>query len=162
MAEAGGLVKRRRSKSQFKEPDLSNSYLDSGTGRVIQISGQEQIAMQYDKHQHAHLPEGFCVINVDIGNEPHQQAPISVTHFDWTIKIPRGVDCIVPLHHVQILENAVITTYQQPVYGEALIAIPTKLHPFTVKKWPKADAAGVPIEVIQSAQAKHESIDVDE
>ena len=162
MAVAGGLVKKRRSKAQFKEPEQSNSYLDRGSGRVIQIAGTKQVAMEYNPKEHAHLPEGFCVINIQTGNKPEEMAPVQVTWFDWEIWIPRGTDRIVPLHHVRILNDAVKTEYRQPVYGEDLDAIPSKVHPFTVKKWPKAEAGVFHKEEIQAAQQEYDKIDVDQ
>ncbi len=158
---AGGLVKKRKSKSAFREPKLDNSYLDSGSGKVIQISGRDQIAMEYDAKAMKDVPPGYCVVNIHQGSEPHQQAPVQVTYFDWSIKIPRGSDRVIPLSHVEILNNCVETTYRQPVYGEELVATPTKRYPFTVKKWPEAGALNIDPALIQDAKDRYEQIDVD-
>ena len=108
---AGGLVKKRRSKSQFREPTLDNSYLDSGTGKVMQVLGREQVAIEYDAKAMKDVPPGFCVINIAVGNET-QMEPVLVTYHDWSIRIPRGSDRVVPLQHVEILNNCVETTYR--------------------------------------------------
>ena len=157
---AGGLVKKRRSKSAFKEPTLDNSYLDPGTGRVVQISGREQIAIEYDPKAMKDVPPGFCVINISVGSES-QMEPVQVTYFDWAIKIPRGSDRVVPLQHVEILNNCVETTYRQPVYGADLDPIPTKRYPFVVKKWPEASALNIDPNLLQQTKDNYESIDVD-
>ena len=158
---AGGLVKKRRSKSQFKEPKLDNSYLDSGTGKIIQISGQEQIAMEYDPKAMKDIPAGYCVINIQAGNNSMSMEPVLVTYHDWSIKIPRGSDRVVPLQHVEILNNCIETQYRQPVYGEELEAIPAKRYPFIVKKWPEASAIDIDPSLLQQAKDNYEQIDVD-
>ena len=157
---AGGLVKKRRSKSQFREPTLDNSYLDSGTGKVMQVLGREQVAIEYDAKAMKDIPPGFCVINIAVGNET-QMEPVLVTYHDWSIRIPRGSDRVVPLQHVEILNNCVETTYRQPVYGADLDPIPAKRYPFTVKKWPDASAINIDPSLLQQTKDNYESIDVD-
>jgi len=158
---AGGLVKKRRSKKAFRDPSLENAYLDKGTGKVIQLSGTNQIAMEYDAKAMKDIPEGYCVINIQTGNDVHNQAPVPLTYFDWQITIPRGTDRIVPLQHVQILNNCVRTDYRQPVYGQELEPIVSKVYPFVVKKWPKAGATDIDPSLIQEVKESYESIDVD-
>lgn len=158
---AGGLVKKRRSKKAFRDPKLDNSYLDSGTGRVIQVSGREQIAVEYDAKAMKDIPPGYCVINIQVGADTMSMEPVEVTYFDWSIKIPRGTDRVVPLQHVEILNNCIETQYRQPVYGEELEAIPAKRYPFVVKKWPDATAIDIDPSLLQQAKDNYEQIDVD-
>ena len=62
---------------------------------------------------------------------------------------------------MQILNNCVRTDYRQPVYGQELEPVMTKVYPFVVKKWPKAGATDIDPSLIQEVKESYESIDVD-
>jgi len=98
--------------------------------------------------------------------------PVPVTHGDWTLVIPRGSDRIVPLQHLNILNDAITTDYFQKDLSQGLTSRSNRRFNFTVKKYPKTGAkAGVefdessePItkEDIDGALERHEVIDLDQ
>jgi len=159
MATAGGLVKTKRKRSLFKESELSNAYFDKGSGKYIQLQGTSQVAVEYDPKKHSSLPDGFGVINVDL--DPEDSAPVSVTVRDWKILVPRNSNRVVPLSHIRVLDDAVTTKYNQPVFGQQLVAIPSKRFNFRVIKWPKAGGKIIQTD-LDDAVERHESILVDE
>ena len=70
--------------------------------------------------------------------------PVPVTHGDWTIVIPRGTDRVVPLQHMNILNDAITTDYFQKDLSHGLTPRTNRRFQFTVKKYPKTgQKAGV-------------------
>ena len=93
--------------------------------------------------------------------DAEDSAPVSVTVRDWKILIPRNSNRVVPLTHIRVLDDAVTTKYNQPVFGQQLVAIPSKRFKFQVIKWPKAGGKIIQTD-LDDAVERHESILVDE
>ena len=95
-----------------------------------------------------------------------------MTHGDWALVIPRGSDRIIPLQHMNILNDAITTDYFQKDLSQGLTPRSNRRFNFTVKKWPKTgqragvefDESSEPItkEDIDGALERHEVIDLDQ
>ena len=80
------------------------------------------------------VPEGHAVINIDYGKDNTEMGPVPVTHGDWTIVIPRGTDRVVPLQHMNILNDSITTDYFQKDLSQGLTPRTNRRFNFTVKK----------------------------
>ena len=89
--------------------------------------------------------------------------PVPVTHGENTLIIPRGTDRVVPLLHVNVLNDAVTTDYFQKDLMSGMSSRSNRRFNFIVKKWPKTgNEMGVSLEDLEDAKERHEVIDLDQ
>ena len=159
MPTAGGLLgASEHIPPQGKKHD---SYQKVGEGQFIILPNGMKMAKEYTKNDP--VPEGYCVIQIDHGINNTEMGPVPVTHGENTVVIPRGSDRIVPLNHVNILNDAVTTDYFQKDLMSGLSSRATRRFNFTVKKWPKTgDKQGIPVEILDDAKERHEVIDLNQ
>ena len=166
MSVAGGLV----ASENLPKQNLSGAYVPAGEGRWVVLSGGAKMAMEYKKGDP--VPEGHAIINIDYGNDMSEMGPVPVTYGEYTLMIPRGSDRIVPLSHVNVLSDCVITEYFQRDMSSQLTGKSSRRFPFTVKKWPKTgEKEGVNIDnpnseitvsQLENAMERHEVIELDQ
>ena len=166
MSIAGGLIQSENLPKQKRD----SGYVPAGDGRFVVLPNGMKMAAEFKKGDT--VPEGHAVINIDYGKDNTEMGPVPVTHGDWTIVIPRGTDRVVPLQHMNILNDAITTDYFQKDLSQGLTPRTNRRFNFTVKKYPKTGAkAGVefdeesePItkEDIEGAIERHEVIDLDQ
>lgn len=159
MSIGGGLVPA----TDIPKGRRHSSYTELGDGRWKHLPNGLNLAKSYSKGDE--VPPGFCVINLEHGGEISDTGPVPVTHGDYTLVIPRGSDRLVPITHVNILNDAVETHYFQPDITENMTARHTRRFNFQVKKWPKTgDALGTTFtkEDLENAVERHEVIDLDQ
>ena len=166
MSIAGGLIQTENLPKQKRD----SGYAPAGDGRFVVLPNGMKMAAEWKKGDE--VPEGYAVINIDYGKDNTEMGPVPVTHGDWTIVIPRGSDRVVPLQHMNILNDAITTDYFQKDLSQGLTPRTNRRFNFTVKKYPKTGAkAGVefdeesePItkEDIEGAIERHEVIDLDQ
>ena len=166
MSIAGGLIQSENLPKQKRD----SGYVPAGDGRFVVLPNGMKMAAEWKKGDT--VPEGHAVINIDYGKDNTEMGPVPVTHGDWTIVIPRGTDRVVPLQHMNILNDAITTDYFQKDLSQGLTPRTNRRFNFTVKKYPKTGAkAGVefdeesePItkEDIEGAIERHEVIDLDQ
>ena len=163
---SGGLFSAAKLPNQKRH----EGYADAGDGRFVVLPNGMKMAAEWKKGET--VPEGHAVINIDYGKDNTEMRPVPVTHGDWTIVIPRGTDRIVPLQHMNILNDAITTDYFQKDLSQGLTARTNRRFNFTVKKYPKTgqkagvefDETSEPItkEDIEGAIERHEVIDRDQ
>ena len=166
MSIAGGLLPTENLPKQNRD----SGYAPAGDGRFIVLPNGMKMAAEWNKGDE--VPEGHAVINIDYGKDNTEMGPVPVTHGDWTIVIPRGTDRIVPLQHMNILNDAITTDYFQKDLSQGLTPRTNRRFIFTVKKYPKTgqkagvefDDSSEPIskEDIEGAMERHEVIDRDQ
>ena len=166
MSIAGGLLPNEGLPKQKRH----DSYAPAGEGKFVILPNGMKMAAEYTKGDT--VPEGFAVINIDYGNDNTEMGPVPVTHGDWTIVIPRGSPRIVPLQHMNILNDAITTDYFQKDLSQGLTPRTNRRFNFTVKEYPKTgqragvefDETSEPItkEDIAGAIERHEVIDLDQ
>ncbi len=166
MSIAGGLLPNEGLPKQKRH----DSYAPAGEGKFVILPNGMKMAAEYTKGDT--VPEGFAVINIDYGNDNTEMGPVPVTHGDWTIVIPRGSPRIVPLQHMNILNDAVSTDYFQRDLSQGLTARSSRRFNFQVIKWPKtgkkagAEFDGssdkITTKDIDDALERHEVIDLDQ
>ena len=166
MSIAGGLLPTENLPKQNRD----SGYVPAGDGRFVVLPNGMKMAAEYNRGDA--VPEGHAVINIDFGKDNTEMGPVPVTHGDWTIVIPRGTDRVVPLQHMNILNDAITTDYFQKDLSQGLTPRTNRRFNFVVKKYPKTGAkAGVefdetsaPItkEDIEGAIERHEVIDLDQ
>ncbi len=166
MSIAGGLIQTENLPKQKRD----SGYAPAGDGRFVVLPNGMKMAAEWKKGDT--VPEGHAVINIDYGRDNTEMGPVPVTHGDWTIVIPRGSDRVVPLQHMNVLNDAITTDYFQKDLSQGLTPRTNRRFNFTVKKYPKTGAkAGVefdeesePItkEDIEGAIERHEVIDLDQ
>ena len=147
-----------------------SGYAPAGDGRFVVLPNGMKMAAEWKKGDE--VPEGHAVINIDYGKDNTEMGPVPVTHGDWTIVIPRGSDRVVPLQHMNILNDAITTDYFQKDLSQGLTARTNRRFQFAVKKYPKTgkkagvefDETSEPItkEDIEGAIERHEVIDLDQ
>ena len=166
MSIAGGLLPSENLPSQKRH----DNYAPAGEGRFVVLPNGIKMAALWEKGNE--VPEGHAVINIDYGKDSTEMGPVPVTAGDWTLDIPRGSDRIVPLQHLNILNDAITTDYFQKDLSQGLTSRSNRRFNFTVRKWPKTgnkagaefDGASTPItkEDIDGALERHEVIDLDQ
>ena len=118
MSIAGGLVQS----TQVPQGKLSDAYVPAGDGKWVVVTGGSKMAAEWKKGDE--VPEGFAVINIDYGNDMTEMGPVPVTHGDWQLIIPRGSNRVVPLQHLNVLNDAVTTEYFN---GTCLVSLPLEV-----------------------------------
>ena len=166
MSIAGGLIQTENLPKQNRD----SGYVPAGDGRFVVLPNGMKMAAEWKKGDT--VPEGHAVINIDYGRDNTEMGPVPVTHGDWTIVIPRGSDRVVPLQHMNILNDAITTDYFQKDLSQGLTPRTNRRFQFTVKKYPKTgkkagvefDETSEPItkEDIEGAIERHEVIDLDQ
>ena len=166
MSIAGGLLPTENLPKQKRD----SGYVPAGDGRFVVLPNGMKMAAEWKKGDT--VPEGHAVINIDYGKDNTEMGPVPVTHGDWTIVIPRGTDRIVPLQHMNILNDAITTDYFQKDLSQGLTPRTNRRFQFAVKKYPKTgkkagvefDETSEPItkEDIEGAIERHEVIDLDQ
>ena len=166
MSIAGGLIQSENLPKQKRD----SGYAPAGDGRFVVLPNGMKMAAEWKKGDE--VPEGHAVINIDYGKDNTEMGPVPVTHGDWTIVIPRGTDRVVPLQHMNILNDAITTDYFQKDLSQGLTPRTNRRFQFTVKKYPKTgqkagvefDETSEPItkEDIEGAIERHEVIDLDQ
>ena len=166
MSIAGGLIQTENLPKQTRD----SGYAPAGDGRFVVLPNGMKMAAEWKKGDE--VPEGHAVINIDYGKDNTEMGPVPVTHGDWTIVIPRGSDRVIPLQHMNILNDAITTDYFQKDLSQGLTARTNRRFQFTVKKYPKTgqkagvefDETSEPItkEDIEGAIERHEVIDLDQ
>ena len=107
MSIAGGLLPTENLPKQVRD----SNYIPAGEGKFVLLPNGMKMAAEWKKGDS--VPEGYAVINVEYGKDNTEMGPVPVTHGDWTIVIPRGSDRIIPLQHMNILNDAITTDYFQ-------------------------------------------------
>ena len=166
MSIAGGLIQSENLPKQKRD----SGYVPAGDGRFVVLPNGMKMAAEFKKGDT--VPEGHAVINIEYGKDNTEMGPVPVTHGDWTIVIPRGTDRVVPLQHMNILNDAITTDYFQKDLSQGLTPRTNRRFQFTVKKYPKTgqkagvefDETSEPItkEDIEGAIERHEVIDLDQ
>ncbi len=159
MPTAGGLL--GKSEHIPKHGKKHSSYTDAGEGQWIIMPNGMKMAKEWKKGDS--VPEGFCVINIDHGRDNTETGPVPVTHGENTLIIPRGTDRMVPLLHVNVLNDAVTTDYFQKDLMSGMSSRSNRRFNFTVKKWAKTgNEMGISMEDLEDAKQRHEVIDLDQ
>ena len=166
MSVAGGLLPSE----QLPKQSRHSSYVEAGEGKFVIMPNGMKMAAEWKKGDP--VPEGFAVINIDYGNNNTEMGPVPVTHGDWTIVIPRGTNRVVPLQHMNILNDAVTTDYYQRDLSQSLTARSNRRFNFSVIKWPKTgkkagsefDSSSDPITKaeVEDSKERHEVIDLNQ
>ena len=166
MSIAGGLLPSQGLPNQKRH----EGYAPAGEGKFVVLPNGMKMAAEYKKGDT--VPEGFAVINIEYGHDNTEMGPVPVTHGDWTIVIPRGTNRIVPLQHMNILNDAVSTDYFQRDLSQGLTARSNRRFNFRVIKWPKtgkkagaefnSSSEGITKEDVEDAIERHEVIDLDQ
>ena len=166
MSVAGGLLPSEGLPKQKRD----SGYVPAGEGKFVVLPNGMKMASEWKKGDA--VPEGHAVINIDYGKDNTEMGPVPVTHGDWTIVIPRGTNRVVPLQHMNILNDAVETSYFQKDLSQGLTARSNRRFNFQVIKWPKtgqkagaefdSDSAPITKEDIDGALERHEVIDLDQ
>ena len=129
MSIAGGLIQTENLPKQKRD----SGYAPAGDGRFVVLPNGMKMAAEWKKGDT--VPEGHAVINIDYGKDNTEMGPVPVTHGDWTIVIPRGTDRVVPLQHMNILNDAITTDYFQKDLSQGLTPRTNRRFNFTVKKF---------------------------
>jgi len=166
MSIAGGLLPNENLPNQKRNAN----YAPAGEGRFVLLPNGMKMAAEWEKGNE--VPEGYAVINIEYGKDNTEMGPVPVTHGDWALVIPRGSDRIIPLQHMNILNDAITTDYFQKDLSQGLTSRSNRRFNFTVRKWPKTgNKAGTEIgkesepitkEDIDGALERHEVIDLDQ
>ena len=159
MPTAGGLL--GKSEHIPKHGKKHSSYTDAGEGQWIIMPNGMKMAKEWKKGDS--IPEGFCVINIDHGRDNTEMGPVPVTHGENTLIIPRGTNRMVPLLHVNVLNDAVTTDYFQKDLMSGMSSRSNRRFNFVVKKWAKTGSEmGLSLEDLEDAKERHEVIDLDQ
>ena len=159
MPTAGGLL--GKSEHIPKHGKKHSSYTDAGEGQWIIMPNGMKMAKEWKKGDP--IPEGFCVINIDHGRDNTEMGPVPVTHGENTLIIPRGTDRMVPLLHVNVLNDAVTTDCFQKDLMSGMSSRSNRRFNFVVKKWAKTGSEmGISMEDLEDAKERHEVIDLDQ
>ena len=159
MPTAGGLL--GKSEHIPKHGKKHSSYTDAGEGQWIIMPNGMKMAKEWKKGDS--IPEGFCVINIDHGRDNTEMGPVPVTHGENTLIIPRGTNRMVPLLHVNVLNDAVTTDYFQKDLMSGMSSRSNRRFNFIVKKWAKTgNEMGISMEDLEDAKERHEVIDLDQ
>ena len=157
MSIAGGLLPSE----QLPKVKRDGAYTDVGDGKHIVLQNGMRLAKQWKSGDP--VPPGYAVINIDHGLAVSDTGPVPVTHSDDTLVIPRGTDRLVPITHVNVLNDAVITEYFQSDLMSPLQPRHHRRFNFAVKQWPKTgDAAGLEVSDIDSSMESHEVVDLNQ
>ena len=157
MPTAGGLL--GKSEHIPKHGKKHSAYQDAGEGQWIIMPNGMKMAKEWKKCDS--VPEGFCVINIDHGRDNTEMGPVPVTHGENTLIIPRGTDRMVPLLHVNVLNDAVTTDYFQKDLMSGMSSRSNRRFNFIVKKWAKTgNEMGISLGDLEDAKERHEVIDL--
>ena len=159
MPTAGGLL--GKSEHIPKNGKKHCAYQDAGEGQWIIMPNGMKMAKEWKKGDS--VPEGFCVINIDHGRDNTEMGPVPVTHGENTLIIPPGTNRVVPLLHVNVLNDAVTTDYFQKDLMSGMSSRSNRRFNFVVKKWAKTGSEmGLSLEDLEDAKERHEVIDLDQ
>ena len=159
MPTAGGLL--GKSEHIPKHGNKHSAYQEVGEGKFIIMPNGMKMAREHQKGDV--IPEGYCVIHIEYGNDNTEMGPVPVTNGEDTVVIPRGSDRLVSLNHVNVLNDAITTDYFQRDVMSGLESRSSRRFNFSIKEWPKTgDAKGVPIEVLDDAKERHEVINLNQ
>ena len=159
MPTAGGLL--GKSEHIPRHGKKHSAYQEAGDGQWIIMPNGMKMAKEWKKGDS--IPEGFCVINIDHGRDNTEMGPVPVTHGENTLIIPRGTDRMVPLLHVNVLNDAVTTDYFQKDLMSGMSSRSNRRFNFIVKKWAKTgNEMGLSLEDLEDAKQRHEVIDLDQ
>ena len=159
MPTAGGLL--GKSEHIPKHGKKHSSYKDAGEGQWIIMPNGMKMAKEWTKGDS--VPEGYCVINIDHGRDNTETGPVPVTHGENTLIIPRGTNRVVPLLHVNVLNDAVTTDYFQKDLMSGMSSRSNRRFNFIVKKWAKTGSEmGLSLEDLEDAKERHEVIALDQ
>jgi|TARA_Y100000310_G_scaffold288350_1_gene313897 hypothetical protein len=166
MSIAGGLV----ASESLPKTNLSEAYVPAGEGKWVVLSGNTKVAVEHKKGET--VPEGFAVINIDYGNDMTEMGPVPVTHGTWTIMVPRGSNRILPLSHVNVLNDAITTEYFQRDMSSQLTSRSGRRFNFRVIHWPKTGekratefeegARDLSVDELENSRERHEVIELDQ
>ena len=165
MSIAGGLV----SSENLPKQNLNSAYVPAGDGKWVVLTGGAKMAAEWKKGDE--VPEGFAVVHIDYGSDMTEMGPVPLTYGEWTIMVPRGSDRVIPLSHLNVLSDCVITEYFQRDMSSQLTPKHNRRFPFTVKAWPKTgdkeagDITGkseISISQLENAKERHEVIELDQ
>lgn len=159
MSIGGGLVPSR----DVPQGTRHSGYTEVGDGRWAHLPHGMNLATAYKRGDD--VPPGYCVVNIEPGEELSDTGPVPVTHGTHTLVIPRGSDCLVPIAHVNILNDAIETRYFQPDITDQMSARHSRRFNFQVKKWPKTGKdAGIEFTKsdMEDALERHEVIDLNQ
>ena len=164
MSIAGGLV----ASTQVPHGKLSDAYIPAGDGKWVVVTGGTKMAVERKKGDE--VPEGFAVINIDYGSDMTEMGPVPVTCGDWQLIVPRGSNRLVPLQHLNVLNDAVTTEYFQRDMSSQLTARSNRRFNFRVVKWPKTgkkagkdmDGGEISVSELEDSRERHEVIELDQ
>tara|TARA_Y100000310_G_C20569216_1_gene757136 strand:- start:733 stop:1218 length:486 start_codon:yes stop_codon:yes gene_type:complete len=159
MSIGGGLVPSEEVPQGTRHP----GYQDVGDGKWAHLPHGLNLAKPYKKGDT--VPPGYCVINIEHGAQLSDTGPVPVTHGTHSVVIPRGTDRLVPIGHVNILNDAVETHYFQGDITQQMSARHNRRFNFQVKQWPKTgDHVGTEItkENLEDSIKAHEVIDLNQ
>ena len=159
MPTAGGLL--GKSEHIPKHGKKHSSYTDAGEGQWIIMPNGMKMAKEWKKGDY--VPEGYCVINIDHGRDNTEMGPVPVTHGESTLIIPRGTNRVVPLLHVNVLNDAVTTDYFQKDLMSGMSSRSNRRFNLTVKIWAKTgNEMGISMEDLEDSKERHEVIVLDQ
>jgi len=159
MSIGGGLVPT----TDVPQGRRHSGYVEVGDGKWAHLPHGMNLAKPYKRGDD--VPPGYCVINIEPGAELSETSPVPVTFGSFTLVIPRGSDRLVPITHVNILNDAVETRYFQADITEQMAARHSRRFNFQVKKWPKTGRdSGIEITPsdLDNALERHEVIDLNQ
>lgn len=159
MSIGGGLVPSR----DVPQGTRHSGYTEVGDGRWAHLPHGMNLATAYKRGDD--VPPGYCVVNIEPGEELSDTGPVPVTHGTHTLVIPRGSDRLVPIAHVNILNDAIETRYFQSDITDQMSARHSRRFNFQVKKWPKTGKdAGIEFTKsdMEDALERHEVIDLNQ
>ena len=155
MAIAGGLIQE-----DFNAVPMRHSgYEQAGEGQYIVLPNGIRLAQEW-KNGDA-VPEGYVVINIEYGDDMSDTGAVPVTVGDNSLCIPRNSDRIVPIEHMNVLSDAVETTYFQKDLLSQMIPKHTRRFKYNVIKWSKTgENTGTAIQARDDATDRHEVIEL--
>ena len=157
MAIGGGLIQE-----DFNAVPVRHSgYTETGEGQYIVLPNGIRLAQEWKSGDP--IPEGHVVINIEYGDDMTDAGPVPVTVGDNSLCIPRQSDRLVPVEHMNVLNDAVETTYFQKDLMTQMIPKDSRRVKVNVVKWSKTgESTGTPIEVRDDATNRHEVIELDQ
>ena len=100
---------------------LNNPMYDSGRRKKVSVHKTFQDDMAKEVGKDLKTPEGWGVVVIGYGDDPSQMGPVTVTHNDWVMRVPRNSRRAIPPGHFSVLMDAVETKYHQAQEGAPLV-----------------------------------------
>lgn len=156
MSIGGGLIQE-----DFNAVPVRHSgYTEAGDQFIVLPNG---IRLAQEWKNGDAVPEGHVVINIEYGDDMTDTGPVPVTVGDNSLCIPRNTDRVVPVEHMNVLSDAVETTYFQKDLLSQMIPKHTRRFKFNVVKWSKTgETTGTTIQARDDATDRHEVIELDQ